>query len=186
MIQQRLTKLSIPFIAFLALGGCEREEKAGYESSNLERLQDALPGAQVEPFDPAQLKKLGPSEVPGILPDSELNVRRRKALAGDGAAAYQLFHHYQLVGNHAQSEYWARIGAENGEYNSMMLLGFASGREGGLDGCVRAVYWFMRARSELESELKSMEAGAHQDEIEALIQSADDEVTSVKRRVAGC
>jgi hypothetical protein len=188
----RHVSLVLTLIAVTSLVGCEKSEKsensekAGSESANLQQLREALPGARVEPLDPEQLKKLGPSAVPGILRDSELSLRQARALGGDGAAAYDLYHHYKLVGREEESQFWARIGAENGEYNSMMLAGFASGKEDGLEGCMRAVYWFRRARGELEADLASGDAGANRDGIEALLRSVDEEITSVKQRVAGC
>jgi hypothetical protein len=182
---RRHVSLLLTLIAVMSVG-CEKREKAGSESANLQQLQEALPGARLEPFDPGKLKKLGPAAVPGILPDSELSLHRARALGGDGAAAYDLYHHYNLVGSEEESQSWARIGAENGEYNSMMLVGFASGKEDGLEGCVRAVYWFRRARAELEANLESGEAGANRDGIEALLRGVDEEITSVKQRTAGC
>jgi hypothetical protein len=182
---RRHVGLLLTLIAVMSVVGCEKKEKAGSESAN-QRLQEALPGARVEPFDPEQLKKLGPAAVPGILPDPQLSLHRARALGGDGAAAYELYHHYNLVGSEEESQFWARIGAENGEYNSMMLVGFASGKENGPEGCMRAVYWFRRARAELEADLESAEAGANRDGIEALLSGVDEEITSVKQRTAGC
>jgi hypothetical protein len=184
--EPRHLSLSWTLIAVLSLVGCEEREKTGSGSANLQQLQEALPGARVEPFEPEQLKNLGPAAVPGILQDSQLSLHRARALRGDGAAAYELSHHYNLVGGEEESQLWARIGAENGEYNSMMLVGSAFAKEDGLEGCLRAVYWFRRARAELEAELESAEAGTNRDGIEAMLQSVDEEITSARHRTAGC
>jgi len=183
---RRIASLLLAGTTLLVLGGCEGSQEAGEESSNLERLKKALPGARVEQVDPEQMKNLGPSAVPGILPDYQLTVVRKRALAGDGPSAYTLFHHYDLVGNDAEAQAWTRIGAENGEYNSMMLMGFASEQQGGIDGCMRAVYWFTRARGELENDLKSAGPEVPRENIEALIRTADDEITSARAQSAGC
>ena len=184
---RRLLRLSSTLIALLAIGGCEKKEKAqAGEKSNIERLQEALPGAQVKPSDPEQLKKLGPSAVPGKLTDSAVVVRSRQALAGDGDAAYELHHHFQLKGNRAQAEYWARIGAENGEYNSMMAMGFALAQSTELESCLRAVYWFSRARTQLESDVKDVQAGQSKELLEMLIRAADEEISGARKQVPGC
>jgi len=163
----------------LASIACGRREEPEDKPSNLTQLREALPGAQVEPYDPRQSEKLGPAAVPGILPDSALRSRRVRALAGDGVAAYQLFHHYQLVGNSAESHVWARIGAENGEYNSMMSMGFAFSQERELESCVRAVFWFSRAKAQLESDARSPDT-------DILIQAAEKEIAEVRTQTDGC
>lgn len=163
----------------LACTACGKREEAKDKPSNLTQLREALPGAQVEPYDPRQSEKLGPAAVPGILPDSEVTSRRVRALAGDGVAAYQLFHHYQLIGNSAESQSWARIGAENGEYNSMMSMGFGLSQEQDLESCVRAVFWFSRAKAQLESDARSPDT-------DILIQAAEKKIAEVRKQTDGC
>jgi hypothetical protein len=163
----------------LACISCGKSEEAEDKPSNLTQLREALPGAQVEPYDPRQSEKLGPAAVPGILPDSELKSRRVKALAGDGVAAYQLFHHYQLIGNSSESQFWTRIGAENGEYNSMMSMGIVSSQEHVMESCVRAIFWFTRAKAQLESD-----APSHDTRI--LIQAVEEEIANVRKQTVGC
>lgn len=174
-----LNSVLVILTASLACIACGSKEDAEDKPSNLTQLRDALPEAKVEPFDPRQLEKLGPSAVPGVLPDSELGSRRLKALTGDGVAAYQLFHHYQLIGNSAESQFWARVGAENGEYNSMMSMGFVLSQEHKLESCVRAVFWFSRAKAQLESDARSPDTNI-------LIQAIEEKIAELGKQTGGC
>jgi hypothetical protein len=90
--------------------------------------------------------------VPRVHSDSDVSGPRKNTLVRDGASTYELVRHYGLVGNDTEAHLWARIGAENGEHDSMMLMGFESGRKGRLDGCRRAVYWLTRTRTELQAD----------------------------------
>ena len=188
---QRSISLLLMLLATFALAGCERGQKdttaaeaAGktYSIDSPEGaalLKEAIPGAQIVPYDPQQMKKLGPSAVPGILVDSQVSELTKRALSGDGPSAYQLVHHFNLVGNDKESQHWARIGAENGEYNSMMLMGFEYGDGQGLDACVRAVYWFSRAKKDLQS-------GAQSPYMDILTRAADEEIAKVRKKTEGC
>ena len=169
----------LTLIAFFAFAGCESKEMAGEEASNLERLKEAFPGARVVPSDPEQLKKLGPSAVPGIFTDAQLAELRKRALAGHGFAAYQLFTQYQLMGKYEEALNWARLGAENGDYYSMMMMGFNSGKGEGRESCVQAIDWFTRAKTKLQR--LSQTPGT-----KALILEADDEIAKARKRTEGC
>jgi len=158
---------------------CGTKEGGEDKASNVTQLREALPGAQVEAYDPRQSEKLGPAAVPGILPDSELKSHRVRALAGDGVAAYRLFQHYQLIGNAAESQLWARIGAENGEYNSLMSMGLVLSQEHELESCVRAIFWFSRAKALLESDARSPD-------VRILIQAAEEKIAEVRKQTGGC
>lgn len=179
-MRERVFKCVLVMLATsLACIACGRRDEAQTEPPQLKQLREALPGAKVEIQDPRQLERLGPAVVPGILPDSEVRSRRAKALAGDRAAAYELVHHFDLIGNSSESQFWTRIGAENGEYNSMMSMGFASREKQGLESCVRAVFWFSRAKALLESDPRSPDT-------DILIQAAEQEIAKTKKQMEGC
>jgi hypothetical protein len=186
MTQSQLRHILIMCIMILAVGACEKKDAANREKANVDRIREALPGVRVETADPHEREKLGPSAVPGIIPEHALAALRKQALAGDGTAAYALVEHYDLVGNEMELRAWARIGAENGEYNSMMLMGFDSQQTGGLEACVRAVYWFTRAKSDLEEYRKATTTNVNGGGIEAQIQTAEEEIAKARKQFPGC
>lgn len=171
------------------LAGCQRHEREVASPDVDQQSAKALPGVRIEQFDPAQLANLGPAASPsGVIASStDLSVLRRKALEGDSSAAFRVMQHFNAVGNPSQAVVWARIGAENGEYNSMRWMAFDYGQKDGLENCLRAVYWLARAKEELEGGLKSPDLTKIQEGLARIqIEAGDEELARLRKRTSGC
>jgi TPR repeat protein len=132
--------------------------------------------------------KWGPAATPdGVLTPEKLLLQSRDALSGDPKAAYGLFIHFQKVGRPSEADKWARVGAENGDHNSMMYLAYQYEKAGGVEGCIRAVYWLSRARKVLESSADlSGSSEVLKSSVLMYMSDVDADIARLRRNTPGC
>jgi hypothetical protein len=115
--------------------------------------------SQVQPARPATID---PAKPPPAFLNSSLAVPKeqmvrleRAALGGDPEAALKLAMHFEFVRmDHAKSESWMTIAAENGSPIGEYSLGVDFGQKGGAQNRLRALYWLKKAKAAGETGCK--------------------------------
>lgn len=87
-----------------------------------------------------------------ILTEAQLDSYSKKALLGDGEAAFSIYLHYNFGLDLRNGDFWLRIAAENGDFSGMLVYAYVLLDIPRREECLRALYWVKRAEAAANSE----------------------------------